>query len=138
MSKFWVAALVVLCATVVFAKGKPLYKAEDCGKYTVQFEMNQCANGNADTADAALNALYKQVMQSRADDASRNALKQSERAWIKHRDKTCDDEVGSREDSGSIWPMEMSSCLQKQTDARLHVLHAMLACTAGVSVCNPH
>jgi len=138
MSKFWLAALLTLCVTVAFAKDKPLYKTEDCGKYTVQFEMNECANGNSDAADAALNVLYKQIMRSRADDVSRDALKQAVRAWIKYRDKTCNDEVGPREDSGSIWPLEMSTCLQKQTDARLRVLHTMLTCTAGVSVCNPH
>jgi uncharacterized protein YecT (DUF1311 family) len=133
----WALAICFL-ATGAFAKDAPLYPVKDCGHTVVQMEMNECANDNAQAADDALNALYKQVMASRQSQGDKDGLKQSERSWIKYRDKTCADDVGSQEDGGSIWPMDMANCQEKQTDARIRVLKRMLTCTAGASVCNPH
>ena len=137
----WRAAMMtvfVLATAMAGAKDAPLYPVKDCSSAMNQMDINDCANTNADAADAALNAVYKKVMAAKADAASRDGLKQSERSWIKYRDKTCADEVGPREDGGSIWPMDMANCLQKQTDARIRTLQRMLTCTAGASVCNPH
>lgn len=120
------------------AKAPPLYPTTDCGRYTVQMDMNICANTNAEAADKALNAVYKQVLASRHAPADRDGVKQAERIWIKYRDKTCADAVGPQEDGGSIWPMDMANCLQTETDKRIRSLQRMLVCTAGVSVCNPH
>jgi uncharacterized protein YecT (DUF1311 family) len=132
--------IMVFCflATGALAANAPLYPVKDCGRYVVQMEINECANDNAQAADDALNATYKQVMASRQNQGDKDGLKLSERSWIKYRDKTCADEVGSQEDGGSIWPMEMANCEEKQTDARIRVLQRMLTCSAGVSVCNPH
>jgi uncharacterized protein YecT (DUF1311 family) len=132
--------ILALCglSAGAFAQNAPPYKVENCNKYTVQMDLNACANTNAESADRALNALYKQVMEARQSQAEKDGLKQAERVWIKYRDKTCDDEVGAQEDGGSIWPMEMAICQQKQTDARIRALQRMLTCTAGVSACNPH
>jgi uncharacterized protein YecT (DUF1311 family) len=133
----WMAIFCVL-AMPALAKDAPLYPVKDCGRFTVQMEMNECANDNAQAADDALNALYKQVMASRRSQSDKDGLKQSERSWIKYRDKTCADQVGPQEDGGSIWPMDMANCEQKQTDARILTLKRMLTCSAGASVCNPH
>ncbi|HEY2068884.1 MAG TPA: lysozyme inhibitor LprI family protein [Rhizomicrobium sp.] len=136
MRRIGLGLLFVLFAGA--AQSAPLYVIKDCNRYTVQMEMNECANTNAEAADKALNALYSRVMASRTSQADKDGLKQAERSWIKYRDKTCADEVGAEEDGGSIWPMEMAMCQQKQTDARLRTLQRMLTCTVGVSVCNPH
>jgi uncharacterized protein YecT (DUF1311 family) len=120
------------------AKSPPLYPTQDCGRYTVQNDMNICANDNAEAADKALNAVYKQVLASRPAPADKDGVKQAERSWIKYRDKTCADQVGPQEDGGSIWPMDMANCLQTETDKRIRSLQRMFVCSAGVSVCNPH
>jgi uncharacterized protein YecT (DUF1311 family) len=138
MKSLALALFACLVATGISAKDVPLYKTEDCNKYTSQMDMNQCANGNSDSADAALNVTYKQVMQWLPNPKAKADLKMSERAWIKSRDKQCNDEAGDEQDGGSIWQMEMSNCLEKQTAARIRVLNKMRTCTAGVSVCNPH
>ncbi len=131
------AALLCCAASASGAKGAPLYPTKDCGRYTAQMDMNMCANDNADAADTALNALYKQVAASKnAEDKA--SLKQAERFWIKYRDKTCNDQVGPQADGGSIWPMEWANCQETETAKRIVVLKRMLTCTAGASVCNPH
>jgi len=131
------AVLMMACGSAGAAEA-PLYKTEDCNRYTVQMDLNTCAGANAEAADKTLNAVYKQVMDSRSDETAKASLRQSERSWIEYRDKHCDEEVGPQEDGGSIWPMEMSNCLEQETAKRIRVLQRMLTCTAGVSVCNPH
>ena len=129
---------VLLAALPAHAADAPPYKAKDCGKYMVQADMNQCAGDNYQAADDALNAVYKQVMAQQAEDAAKAALRKSERAWISYRDKECNSEVGPQADGGSIWPMEMSNCLEDKTVARIKELKGMGPCTGGVSVCYHH
>jgi uncharacterized protein YecT (DUF1311 family) len=100
--------------------------------------MNRCAGANLEAADAALNKIYQQVMSQRSDTSSKEQLKNVERAWIAYRDKECALEVGPQKDGGSIWPMEMSNCLQQMTAARIRELAKLRGCTAGESACNPH
>jgi len=133
----WAAIFCVL-ATGTLAKDAPLYPVKDCSRYTVQVEMNECANDNAQAADDALNRIYATLMAQQTDQASKDQLRDVERAWIGYRDKECAWEVGPQTDGGSIWPMEMADCVEQKTAARLRELKAMTECTAGVSVCNPH
>ncbi len=133
-------AAVLLAVSTLSARAAdaPLYKAEDCGKFTVQADMNVCAGDNYAAADSALNRTYAGAMAQQDDAASKTALRDAERAWISYRDKECDFEIGPQADGGSIWPMEMSNCLEDKTAARIRELKAMGGCTAGVSVCYHH
>jgi uncharacterized protein YecT (DUF1311 family) len=131
------AAALALAASPAFAKGAALYKQQDCNAFTTQTDLNICADTNAQAADAALNAAYKKLMSQQGDAASKDQLKEIERAWLAYRDKECAFEVGPREDGGSIWPMELANCEERMTAARLIEL-APLICTGGVSVCDPH
>lgn len=132
------AVLLVAAALPVRAEGPPPYKAEDCSKFEVQMELNQCAGDNYALADGALNKVYKQVMASQPDEASRRRLKVSERAWISYRDKQCNDQAGPEADGGSIWPMEMSNCLEDMTVKRIHELKTEGGCTGSASLCYHH
>jgi uncharacterized protein YecT (DUF1311 family) len=114
------------------------YPVSDCGQLTVQMEINACAGANLEAADAALNKVYQQVMVRQSDTASKDQLKDVERAWIAYRDRECALEVGPQGDGGSIWPMEMSNCLEEKTATRIRELTKLRGCMAGVSVCNPH
>jgi uncharacterized protein YecT (DUF1311 family) len=124
-------------ADAVAAEAVP-YPVSDCAQLTVQMDINACASANLQAADTALNKVYQQVMLQQSDAASKDQLKDVERAWIAYRDRECALEVGPRENGGSIWPMEMSNCLEEKTAARIRELTKLLGCTAGVSVCNPH
>jgi len=130
--------LTVAAAATASAKDASLYPTRDCSKLTAQMDLNQCAQANADAADKVLNAAYQQVMLWLPTQRAKNNLKSSERVWIKKRDAECNDEVGDQADGGSIWPMEMANCQEKQTASRIRVLNKMRQCTAGASVCNPH
>jgi uncharacterized protein YecT (DUF1311 family) len=114
------------------------YPVSDCGQLTVQMEINACASANLQAADVALNKIYQQVMVQQSDTASKDQLKEVERAWIAYRDRECALEVGPRESGGSIWPMEMSNCLEEKTATRIRQLTKLRGCTTGVSACNPH
>jgi uncharacterized protein YecT (DUF1311 family) len=117
------------------AQSMPPYPVTDCSQLTVQMELNRCAGANYEAADAALNTVYRKLMAAEADAASRQRLTGSERAWIAYRDKECADEVGPQRDGGSIWPMEMSNCLEKLTAARIRELSKLHGCTADASAC---
>ena len=125
MRRILFAIACTLCATSALAGDKP-YKQEDCGKPTVQMELNECAGANYAAADKALNMLYRHVMALQKDSNSRMRLLALERSWIARRDKSCADEVGPQEEGGSIWPMEMNTCLQEKTDDRIRALERMV------------
>jgi uncharacterized protein YecT (DUF1311 family) len=120
------------------AQSTRLYPVTDCSGLTVQTGLNECAGTNYEAADAALNKLYRQQMAEDADSATKLRLFEAERAWISYRDKECAYQVGPQQEGGSIWPMEMSNCLEQMTAARIRELTKLRGCTAGVSVCNPH
>src|SRR5579863_5550579 len=103
MKLFVAVAAVLVSAGAAFAAGPALYKTQDCSKMSVQMELNQCAGSNADAADKALNAIYKQLLKQHPDASSAAGLKESERAWMDYRDKECAREIGPQSDGGSIW-----------------------------------
>jgi uncharacterized protein YecT (DUF1311 family) len=119
------------------AQSAPAYQVTDCSRLTTQMELNQCADANEKSADTALNTLYRQLMAEETDAGVRQRLVAAERAWIAYRDKECAYQVGPQQNGGSIWPMEMSNCLEQLTAARIAELSKLRGCTAGVSACNP-
>ncbi len=132
------AAMLMLGVGGASAQSTALYPVTDCSHLTTQMELNQCAGANYKAADAALNRLYQQVMGKETDAASKQRLIEAERAWIVYRDKECAYQAGPQQEGGSIWPMEMSNCLEELTAARIRELRKLRGCTAGVSACNPH
>jgi uncharacterized protein YecT (DUF1311 family) len=119
------ACAIAFAALPASAKDAALYKIENCDNLLSQMELTGCYGDNYQAADDALNVVYKQVMASSLDQAAKDALRSSERAWIKSRDKQCDDETAADE-GGSIRPMEIDICMQKKTDTRIGLLKKML------------
>jgi uncharacterized protein YecT (DUF1311 family) len=132
------AAMLMIDVTGARVRAATLYPVTDCSQLATQMELNQCAGANYKSADTALNRLYQQVMGQVTDAASKQRLKDAERGWIAYRDKKCFSEVGPQQEGGSIWPMEMSNCLEELTAARIRELTKMRGCSAGVSACTPH
>jgi uncharacterized protein YecT (DUF1311 family) len=123
--KLFILGMALLLAGVASAKESPHYKTENCDNLLSQMELNGCYGDNYQAADDALNTIYKQVMASSLDQPAKGSLRNSERVWIKSRDKLCDDETAADE-GGSIRPMEIDICMQKKTDTRIRMLKAMM------------
>jgi len=131
-------ALGLLLATLsssAMAAGAPLYKTRDCNRETVQSAMNECSGANFDAANAELNRVYAKLMVQQTDQPSKNQLKDLERTWIAYRDKECVFEIGPQADGGSIWPLEMNTCLQSKTDIRIREIRATLGCVDSPEAC---
>jgi len=116
---------LLLCFIALNATAKlpPLYPREDCSSLATQTDMNICACNNRDSADKILNETYQRVMLLMPNQQAKNDLKNAERAWIKKRDKVCHEKIGNREDSGTIWDMEMCGCLEDMTANRIRELN---------------
>lgn len=109
--------------------------AQDCNEPTTQVEMNLCAGKQAATADAELNAVYKDIM-SRLDDRpeAKKALRDAQRAWIRFRDAECAFRtVDSR--TGSIYPTLLANCTADITQSRADALKSLTECEEGDISC---
>jgi uncharacterized protein YecT (DUF1311 family) len=132
------AVIMVLGITGARAADAPPYPIIDCGKFSVQADLNQCNADNLQSADKALNKVYQALMAEQDDAAAKERLKAAERAWIVYRDRQCDFEAGPQETGGSMWPTLVTGCLEYKTAERIRELMSLRTCTAGVSVCDPH
>ena len=109
----------------------------DCENAMAQQEMNYCAGKDFETADAELNAVYKQAIAAMREtdtemaDISENyvgaveALKKAQRGWIAYRDGTCE-LAGFDARGGSMEPMLVSGCLAETTRKRTKELQDLI------------
>lgn len=138
-TSFGFTVAILLVASAAHSDDAPLYPKRNCDDLNAQIEMTTCAGDNQDAADAALNVLYQKLMKLQDDAKSKTQLRDLERAWIAYRDKECDFEIGPRDGSGSIWPMEMAMCMEQKTAARIRELTPLVACAAGADTgCPPN
>lgn len=109
--------------------------AQSCDPDGDQASLNQCAGEAFQTADDALNAVYSEVAArlSEASDA-REALVRAQRAWIALRDAECEF-AASAVAGGSIYPMIVTGCRTRLTEARTAELAAYLDCEEGDLSC---
>ena len=98
----------------------------DCANAVTQQDMNQCAYGGWEAADADLNAAYKRAMDllkgwdadlPEAEQGGAAALKEAQRAWISFRDKACEAE-GYAMKGGSAEPLLVYGCMRQLTEDR--------------------
>ena len=123
------ALIMTLSAAGVRAEESQPYPVTDCGKFTTQMDLNECAVGNLKSADKALNEAYQALIAKQDEAASKQRLKAAQRAWIAFRDRECAFEVGPQEGGGTIWPMENAGCLEGITATRIRELKQALSCT---------
>jgi len=98
------------------------YATQDCNKANTQFELNQCAQANFESADRKMNEMLRADMEAKDDSGAKDHLRESQRAWTERRDRECNEQVGPREQGGSIWPMDYASCLEQKTAERIKEL----------------
>jgi uncharacterized protein YecT (DUF1311 family) len=135
--KFFLIVSAMLFATSANAGAqKPDdYNAENCDS-AVLSELLECTGTDFDKAEKALNTLYPKVMAALPNDAARDSLRKSERAWLKGRDKQCTDENPDSPD-GAEYPVEQNACLEGKDAARIKFLADMKECQASAA-CKPH
>jgi uncharacterized protein YecT (DUF1311 family) len=117
-----IALIATISSSACHAREAAPYPTQDCNKANTQLDLNQCAQANFESADRKLNEVYRAAMDASGDEASRTQLRDSERTWIQSRDQECARQVGPREGGGSIWPMNMASCLEEKTAQRIREL----------------
>lgn len=121
--------LVILMVFGSAHAAKP--RQAECELDGSQSQMNGCAAERLQVADAQMNQLYKQKLQS-LNPKNQDLLRQSQRAWITYRDKACLYEAGPRgAESGSIWPMQDMLCRVDLTRQRNEKLKQYVQCTEG-------
>lgn len=101
-------------------------KKDPCAGAQTQADMNECQGREYKKADAALNAVYRQLTAKIQEEAGElAALKAAQQAWIKFRDADCEFESYQNK-GGTIYPLVYSGCLTTLTQARTKQLREML------------
>lgn len=125
---------LMLAGMLLAATATPV-AAQDCGKATTQSALNACAADGLREVDAALNDFYGRIMDRlRQNQPARQALQESQRAWIRFRDAECAFATINSQD-GSIAPMLVAQCRQRLTSLRVSQLRDYLHCSEGDLSC---
>jgi uncharacterized protein YecT (DUF1311 family) len=108
-------------------------KEKSCGDYDTQAQMNECAARQANEADAALNAVYRELLNKLKDNKTATAkIVAAQNAWVTFRDAelAADWPVGKDENPnahyGSVHPFCFYEELASMTLERVRKLRAYL------------
>ena len=125
-----VAGLVVSALPVRAAGEVPV----NCKNPATTYEINVCAGRVNTAANAALNALYRQL--AAKYDANNNKLLQAaQRSWLKFRDDECAYET-SLTAGGTIHSTMVTDCDTALTRERIKRLQMQADCEEGDMSCN--
>ena len=127
MKKITFIVPAVLCLLLVFVVGRADAQSgkDPCANAQTQFELNECQAREYKKADAALNAIYKQLMAKVEDEGERGTLKAAQVAWIKYRDANCEFESYINK-GGTMYSMVYDGCLTALTQERTRHLRDLL------------
>jgi uncharacterized protein YecT (DUF1311 family) len=126
MKKITFTTAMMLCLLLALGgAARAQTKKDPCDNAQTQAEMNECQGREYKKADAALNAVYKQLMTKIDDEGERAALKAAQLAWIKYRDANCEFESYQNK-GGTIYPLVYGGCLTVLTRARTTQLRDLL------------
>lgn len=124
---------IIAAAVAILAVSATAASAQDCTDPQTQTDLNICAGKRYEAADAALNAIYGTV-RDRLDEAGREQLLTTQRAWIAYRDAECTFRSRGVE-GGSIYPLIYGDCLTELTEQRTADFENMLDCPEGDLSC---
>ena len=120
----------LLLPIAALAAAQPSWQEHHCANPRNQAEMNACAAIDFENADAELNAVWREAIDSaRAADAELNRefdqrptteekLREAQRAWIVFRDAHCTVEGYDEARGGSMEPMIYDGCRARLTRER--------------------
>lgn len=98
----------------------------DCDNVTSQIAMNICSEQEFTEANQTLQERYTKILAAINDPAQKSLFQNAQDTWENYRQLQCDFDAGKREDSGTMWPMVMNSCLTHLTEQRLEALEPAL------------
>ncbi|WP_051671388.1 lysozyme inhibitor LprI family protein [Oribacterium sp. P6A1] len=101
-----------------------------------QFELNMASGCIYMIWDEELNSLWKRFSAA-ADASTKERVLKDERNWIAMKEEVLIENIGSREDGGSMYPMLENAFLQKITENRCAILASELAKIKGESFTMP-
>lgn len=128
-------AFLAAAPATVFLAAAPAAAADRCAAAADQTAMTACYEKALKTADAALNASYREIEGRLADDpATKKRLVGAQKAWLAFRDAECRFSTSAVE-GGSMAPTLTAICLQEMTAARTSELKGYLACEEGDLSC---
>jgi len=81
-----------------------------------QIGVNQCMSDSFSKHDEELNALYRHLVSVLAD---ADTLRNSQKAWLKHRDFECNLRLSGIDEKGSMWRFQVDSCRLDMTLKRI-------------------
>jgi uncharacterized protein YecT (DUF1311 family) len=111
--------------------------AAECADHTT-LGMLDCAKASLTRADDDLNAVYRRLQQRfELGDNGLRLLTKAEESWIAYRDAECDFTT-SGSVGGSIRPVVVTSCLERETKIRTQALREFLTCHEGDLSCPSH
>ncbi|HEY2709205.1 MAG TPA: lysozyme inhibitor LprI family protein [Caulobacteraceae bacterium] len=123
------AAILALCGTPALAQehrlDTPAYKQCIAPGVSGAGEA-QCNYAELARQDAVLNEVYQAIMSATGVPARRTALRDGERAWIKHRDQVCG-HAGDDFAGGSEQPAMVAGCTLSETERRILYLRSLPA-----------
>ena len=90
-----------------------------------QQEMNAAAAENFKKADKELNEVYAKVL-ANLDDAAKENLKKSQRAWVAWRDAEAVFRADAEARGGSMWPLVHEGIRSRLTKERVKGLKELL------------
>ena len=126
--------VIAAAAALVLASGAQA-QVMNCDKASTQTDMNLCAGQAYRKSDAALNTAYRDVMARLKDDKNGTTqLQAAQKAWLSFRDAECAFSAGGVI-GGSGYPMVLSMCLDRLTQARTKELQTYLKCKEGDMSC---
>ena len=126
--------IAVSAAALLLAAGAQAQVLK-CDQASTQTDMNLCADQAYRKSDADLNAAYRDVMARLVDNKDATTrLQAAQKAWLFFRDAECAFS-SSGVTGGSAYPMVLSMCLDKLTQARTKELRAYLKCEEGDMSC---
>ncbi|MGV2862573.1 lysozyme inhibitor LprI family protein [Achromobacter sp. AGC39] len=126
-------AAALLLAASAHAQPQPI--PLKCGKGSTQTDMNLCADQAYRQSDKHLNEAYRSVIDRLKGDSTKTTqLQAAQKAWLFFRDAECAFSSGGAT-GGSIYPMVLSQCLDKLTQARTKELRGYLKCEEGDTSC---
>ncbi len=95
-----------------------------------QFEMNVAAGWYHEIWDAELNNIWKRFTDL-ADEETKQRVLADQRNWIDMTEEVVAEDLGPREEGGSIYPLERHTYLQEATEYRCYVIANELAKLKG-------
>ncbi len=98
-------------------------KFAPCTNAMSQMEMTQCSGEEYRKADAHLNRIYSNLLNSIPSEAGKQDVKTIQKAWLHYRDLHCA-AARSQFEGGSMAPMVFADCMRIVTNHRIEEIRA--------------